>query len=131
MDLVCFLDKHKIITTLGVGALSFSLVFGIKDLIEDDKMTYDLIGRALYKVAGDDGVLSTEEKVKFLKDLGLEYSVQEGQKLLLDKKGEFAEVYLDSSYVGTFHREALKKYVGMLHDEFWASYKSVKNVERD
>lgn len=131
MDLISFLSKHKIITTLGVGVISFSSVFGIKDFIEDDKITYDLIGRALYKASGDDGVLSTEEKVKFLKDLGLEYGVQEGQRLLLDKKGEFAEVYLDSSYVGTFHREALKKYIGMPYNELWASYKSVKNVERD
>lgn len=96
------------VATLG---LSFALTFGIRDFIEHNKITYDLIGKALYKASGEDGMLSTEEKVRFLKELGLEYAVQDGQKLLLEKSGEFANVYLDSSYVGTLHREGLKKYI--------------------
>ena len=49
--------------------------------------------------------------MQFIRDLGLEYAVQDGQKLLLNRKGEFVEVYLDSSHIGIVNRESLRNYL--------------------
>lgn len=121
MDLMSFLNMHKIITTAGVLASSFVVTFAIRDLFEEVKITNKLIGQASYKASGEDGILNTEEKVRFIRDLGLEYSVQEGQKLLLSTRGEFVKFYLDSSDIGTLHRDNLKKYLGLRAEGYWIS----------
>ena len=131
MDLISFLNKHKIAATLGTFGLSFITVFGVRDLIQHDKITYNLIGKALYKAAEDDGILSTEEKAKFLKDLGLKYSVQNKQELLLKKNGEFVDFYLNSSYINTIHRGALNKYIGESYSRYWSEFKQLNNFEKD
>ena len=131
MDLISFLNKYKIAATLGTFGLSLITVFGVRDLIQHDKITYDLIGKALHKASGEDEILSTEEKSKLLRYLGLKYSVQDRQELLLKKSGEFANIYLDSSYINTVHREALNKYIGESYSKYRSKFKQVNNFEKD
>lgn len=100
----------RIAVGTAVFGLSGFLALNVKDFLDENQRNNNIMGRAMYVASGEDGILSIEEKVKFIRDLGLEYGVQEGQKLSLDRTGEFVNIYLDSSYVGNVHRSKLERY---------------------
>ncbi len=105
----------KILVGIGFSMASLIAVGGIENNINNGRRTKDLIRRSFYRASGEDGILDDKEEVKFMKDLGLEYAVQEGQKLKMRLNfWEYNKVdaYLDSSFLGSIEYNSLKKYLG-------------------
>lgn len=104
-------DKGSYLLVAGIitvlGAIIYSgykferKIFSIKDMTE----------RVLYKAAGEDKILDTAEKARLIRNLGLDYVIQDGENLYFDIKRDEFYLKANSNSMGQVNMKVLENYL--------------------